>query len=219
MTTEPDRNSTQPVLNPWFSMWTRPRQTVQQIVDTDPNRMVLVLASLAGISNALDRASMKTLGDELQYEIIIAIAIVGGPVVGMIGLYIGAQLLRWTGKWIGGTASLTNIMAAIAWSNVPIIWALILWIPELYLFGEELFTTETPRLDADLSLALALLGFTFVEIAIGIWTVVVFLKCLGQVQGFSAGKALGNALLAVLIVVVPIGILIAAFTGFAGFTN
>ncbi len=93
-----------------------------------------------------------------------------------------------------------QVRAAIAWSSVPLIWALPLWIPELALFGQDLFTKATPRLDANPLLAVALIGFGLVELIIGIWAIVVFLKCLGQVQGFSAWRALGNALLAFLIV-------------------
>lgn len=97
------------------------------------------------------------------------------------------------------TGESEQVRAAIAWSSVPLIWALLLWIPELVLFGQDLFTSSTPRLDANPLLAVALIGFGLVELTIGIWAIVVFLKCLGQVQGFSAWRALGNALLAFLI--------------------
>ena len=36
MTTAPP-----PVLNPWLSMWTRPRRTMRQILDTNPTDLVL----------------------------------------------------------------------------------------------------------------------------------------------------------------------------------
>lgn len=187
-------------LNPWFSIWVQPRATIQQIIDSHPTRLVLLLAAVAGFSQFLDRAVMKNLGDRLEWPMIFAIAAVAGPVMGVVGLYIGGALLRWTGGWLGGRANPQQVRAAIAWSSVPLIWALPLWIPELALFGQDLFTKATPRLDANPLLAVALIGFGLVELIIGIWAIVVFLKCLGQVQGFSAWRALGNALLAFLIV-------------------
>ena len=45
---------------------------------------------------------------------------------------------------------------------------------------------------------------------VGRWSIVVFLKSLGQVQGFSAWKALGNvvlAMLAVILLIIVIGAL------------
>ena len=195
-------------LNPWFSIWIRPRATIQQIIDSHPTRLVLVLAAVAGFAQFLDRAVMRNLGDRMEWPMIFALAAVAGSVMGIVGLYIGGALLRWTGGWLGGRASMEQVRAAIAWSSVPLIWALPLWIPELVLFGQDLFTSATPRLDANPPLAVALIGFGLVELVVGLWAIVVFLKCLGQVQGFSAWRALGNALLAFLIfftaILVPI---------------
>ena len=192
------------LLNPWVSMWTKPRATIQQIVDTNPQRLVLLLAAAAGFGQALDRASINSIGDRVDWPVIFIVAAVGGPIAGLIGLYIGGALIHWTGTWIGGKTSAENIRAAIAWSSVPMLWALVLWIPELALFGQELFTAETPVIDADTTLNSAFLAFGVVEVTIGIWTLIVYLKCLAQVQGFSAWKALGNSILAGLVIIVPI---------------
>jgi len=194
-------------------MWTKPRATIQQIVDTNPEHLVMILAAISGFSQVLSRASMRSMGDELAWPFIFLIAAIAGPIGGIIGLYIASALIRWTGSWIGGNASSQNIRAALAWSSVPIIWALILWLPELALFGQELFTTETPIIDANPSLVILMLGFAAIELSIGIWTAVVFLKCLGQVQGFSAWKALGNAFLAGIVIVIPIAVIVFGLVG------
>ncbi len=193
-----------PPLNPWLSIWTRPRDTIEAIVSSDPRRLVLLLAALGGFANALDRASLRDLGDKYDLPVIFGLSAIGGPIGGIVALYVGGALIRWTGTWIGGRASTENIRAAIAWSNVPLIWALLLWIPEALLLGDGLFKSEAPALAENSALALGYLGLVAVQFVIGIWTIVVFLKCLGQVQGFSAWKALGNSLLAALAIVVPI---------------
>ena len=197
-----DRSSR--TLNPWLSMWTRPRATIQQIVDANPERGVLLLSAVAGIGQALDRACAKNLGDKLDWPLILLFAALVGPVAGILGLFVGGALLRWTGSWMGGQGSSRNIRAAIAWSNVPEIWAMLLWVPSLALFGQELFTSKTPLIDADPVRLAAFLGFAGVELVLAVWALVVFLKSLGQVQGFSAWKALGNALLTALVVIVPL---------------
>lgn len=197
----------QRTFNPWFSIWIRPRATIQQIVETDPHKTVLLLAAAAGISRALDRASFRNLGDRAEWPVIVGAAVVVGPVAGIIGLYVSGALVGWTGKWIGGAAPSENIRAAVAWSNVPVVWTLILWIPQLALFGQELFTSATPRLDANPLLGLTLLAFALTELTLGLWAIVIFLKCLAQVQGFSAWSALGNVLLAAMVVVVPLVII------------
>lgn len=202
------------ILNPWVSMWTKPRATIAQIVARDPTHFVLPLAALSGFSQALDRASMRSAGDTLDLSAIFLFAAIGGPVGGIITLYLGSLLLRWTGSWIGGTATTQHIRAAIAWSGVPLVWALVLWVPELAIFGKELFTTATPRIDASVGMLLLFLGFAAIEVVVGAWAFVVALKSLGQVQGFSAWKALANGLLALLVVVAAIALLAVALSPF-----
>jgi len=191
-------------LNPWLSIWTKPRATIRQIVTHDPNRLVLLLGAVSGFSQALDRAAIRGVGDEMALPLVFLVAAIGGGIGGIVALYLGGWLLRWTGGWIGGNASLVHLRAAIAWSSVPVIWALLLWVPELAILGDELFRTEMPRLESSTGLALLFLGFTAVELVIAAWSVVVFLKCLAEVQGFSAWKALGNTLLAVLVIALPL---------------
>jgi hypothetical protein len=192
------------VTRPWFSIWRHPRATIQRIVDTDPTRLVLVWAAIGGLVETLNRASARSAGDTLELATILLISVVVGPVVGILSLFLVGALLRWTGRWLGGVASQEQIRAAIAWSLVPYLWVSLMWIPELLLFGEEMFTTQTPRLDAAPVLAFVLLGMVVVEFAGTVWAFVVYLKCLGQVQNFSAWKALGNLLLVGLVVVVPL---------------
>lgn len=198
-------------LTPWFSIWTKPRKTIQQIIESDPEKLVLLLAGIAGISRALDRASLKSMGDRLDWPIIVVIALIAGPIGGILMLYIAGALVKWTGSWIDGQGTPEKIRAALAWSSVPVVWVLPLWIPEIAIFGQELFTTQTPRIDASLSLALLLMAFGLLEVTVGIWTIVILAKCIGQVQGFSAWKGLGNLLLAGLVLFVPIFIVALLF--------
>lgn len=194
-------------LNPWFSIWTKPRATIQQIIDKDPESLVLGLAAAAGFAQSLEQAAARSAGDTLGWPAILVMTAIIGAIGGAISLYITGFLIRWTGKWIGGKANPQQVRAAIAWAGVPIVWSLLLWVPKLYLFGQELFTSVTPRIDASPMLLNALFGFALVQLVIGVWAVVVALKCLGQVQGFSAWKALGNCMLAGLVVVVPVVVL------------
>ena len=202
--------------NPWFTIWKQPRATIQYIVDTNPQNSVLVLSAIAGIGQLLSNASARSLGDNLDMSTILLIALVVGPISGIIGLYLGGLLLRWTGSWMDGKGSAENVRAALAWSNVPLIWAMLLWLPELALFGGELFTSGMPEVEASETLPSLLLLFGLIEIVIAVWAFVVFLQCLGQVQGFSAWKALGNAILAMLFVfavVIVVGMVLGVMGG------
>ena len=187
--------------HPWVSIWIKPRETIRCIVSTDPTRQVILLAALGGIAQSLDRAASEYFGDKLSMPVLLIMILALGPIGGVISLYILGALFRWTGSWFGGDATTEEVRAAIAWSNVPIIWALLLWIPKLALFGEELFKSATPRMDANLLLIILLFIFGIVELVIGIWTFIVFLKCLGEVHRFSVWKALGAVLVPSLVLI------------------
>ena len=198
-------------LNPWVSMWLKPKATIQQIVDTNPERSVLVLVAIIGVSEALNNAIRRNMGDTRGLPMIFLIAATLGPVVGVIGLYLSSWLVSVSGHWIGGQASSRSIRAAIAWSNVPMIWAAALWIPELALYSQVLFTTEATF--SSNSLAYFFLGCRAIELTAVMWTFVLLGKCIGHLQGFSFLKTFLNVFLSgflgVLVITLPFFIIVA----------
>lgn len=190
--------------SPWISMWTNPRRTIREIVNENPERYVLRLAAVAGIGEALSRASQRSSGDDLSFLSVLMIVVAVGAIGGIFSLYISAALLKWTGRWLGGYGDSSEIRAAIAWSGITDIWMMALWIPKLLLFGDEMFKTEMPRMDASLYLTTVFWTITAIEIILGVWSMIVYCKCLGEVQGFSAWRAWGNTLLPVLVILGPI---------------
>jgi len=193
-------NATTEVGNPWLSMWTRPRATIQSIVDTNPEKDVLLLASISGVSRALNKASINNLADTGPLSMVF-VAAIGGVVSGVVGLYIFGFLLRHSAYWIGGNANAEKTRAAIAWSSVPVAWGMLIWLPQVALFGRELFSASTPRMDAS---PFTVLGLGMLELGVGVWAMILFFKAIGQVNGFSAWRGLASFLIAVALVLVPI---------------
>lgn len=202
-----EQNENVEELNPWLSIWLHPRKTIRYIVESDVKQYVILLAVLSGISESLARASEKSLGDKISITTILALSLIGGAVGGIITLYVSGALLKWTGKWLGGKGTGEEIRAAVAWGSVPEVVALFLTILEIFVFGKEMFTQNTPNIDSSMFLAVVLLIFGMLELVLAIWCIFTYLKCLGEVQGFSAWKALGNTILAGLVILVPIVVL------------
>ena len=101
---EPTRFSEQ--LNPWISIWTQPRATIRQIVDTDPQHMTVAIVMMAGIVNGIGNAF------ERENELNAIASVVGGTVGGIIGgllmWYLLAWLLSITARWLGGSIYATR---------------------------------------------------------------------------------------------------------------
>lgn len=193
---------------PWLGMWTQPRETVRALVATDPHRAVLLLAGLAGIAQVLENASSRNVGDTLPLFAIVASALLIGPFAGIIGVYISGALLAWTGRWIGGAAPPLHIRTAVAWAALPHVFALVLWVPTVALLGIEAFTAESTLLEDSLLVSLMMMFYWLTLAALAIWSFVLMLHGVGEVQGFSAWRALGNVLLSALVfaaaIVVPV---------------
>jgi Yip1 domain len=190
--------------NPFLTIWTRPRQTIRAIVETDPTRHVLILTVLQGIALALMRASTQKLGDHFTFPAVLAMVVGLGSLVGLAALYGVAWILALTGRWLGGRAQPERFRAAIAWSSVPMVASL---PPGLMLFavlGRELFMTRTPTIDAYPALGLLVLGWQGITALLRGWELMLFVRCTEEVQDFSVWRGLGSLLLAGLVVAVVV---------------
>lgn len=191
---------TAPALNPWTRIWTRPRATIRHLVQTDPKRHVAVLAILGGVAQALIQMMDSGAGEELSLPAIFALALTVGPVLGLMALYIGAALLRWSGRWIGGRASGQELRTAVAWANVPMVVVLAAFVLLLPLVGRLPFLDDEALailpLNVGQAIGMLVLGIAIAVLAV--WSFVLLLKGVGEVQGFSAWKAWGNLVLGAL---------------------
>jgi len=196
------------VENPFLTIWLRPRDTIRGIVKTNPSHHVIPLAMCGGIVQALNQASARNAGDHLSLSAILGLAIVAGPIGGLVGLYFWGWLFALAGRWLGGRAENDEVRAAIAWGMVPMLASIPILGVQLGFFGHAIFTSQPPNLDSRPELGLILAATGILEIVFGIWSFVALVKCIGEVQRFSAWRALGSILLAGLLIVVPLIVLL-----------
>lgn len=201
--------------SPWLTMWTKPRETMRRIIYYDPKRDVHLLAAFHGLVIALMAVLYIFLGltllSNLYYEIpgfmegnpgslpsmsfsalaiAIGICVIVGPIAGLINLYLYGWLLRVTGRWLGGTAYPVEVRAALAWSAVPRLWGAILLVLQLALIVYVLYANAIPSYIPTATLLVTLGILLLIQFTISVWWFIVLLKCLGEVHGFSAWKAL-----------------------------
>ena len=200
----------QKIPSPWLSIWIHPRLTMRRIAERDPDDMIFLLMSFAGFSEILVSASRFNLGDRISIPLIIALAILLGPVIGFSGMLIASCLFRWTGSWMNGKASYAMLRAAIAWSFVPIICFSIMWIPQFFLLGDLLFVSKVVLYGS--KPFLIIVGLNISRLIIVIWSIVIFLACLCEVQKFPLWKSLLNCIFSAIIFFIAV-LFIAAVIG------
>jgi signal peptidase I len=180
MTLTPDEGAR----SPWITVWFSPRPTVERLVATRPAYFVWVLVILGTAASIYNQAA--TMGGaghllNLRFAPYFALASV---VLGIVWLYVGAWLLSWIGRRLGGEASPQHVRTAYAWSTPPVILGCLI-VLALGLAAEN---------SATLSGVVALLVLIF-----SIWSLVIFLLMLARVQHFGFWRAVLTYLLSLVV--------------------
>ena len=197
-------------LSPWVHIWTRPRAVMRQILDADPRRMVHRLAILGGVAAGLG-ANVNLPGIPIPLSVVIVCKLVIGVLGGLIGLYVAGGLVLMTGRWLGGRGDFVAVRSALAWSNVPVIWAALLWLPLFVYLGWDAFNINKDLMLVDPIGLMLMIPIGIVTVVVLVWRIVILCKLVGEAHRFSAWHSLGAGLIAILIVAVPVGIIVGMF--------
>ena len=200
----------------FFTIWTAPRATIRRIVDSDPTRNVIALAAIGPAISMLVSEWAEALGNNANLSVLwpisVAVYVALSAAFGVISLFIGGAIWRWSGSLLGGVASQAEVRAAIAWSSVPGIAAEIVLLIAILLGVPMPQATKgtLPHFDP------AFYKLTAVQAVLGIWGLVILLKSLGEVHRFSAWRALAAGLIPPLTAFVAIGVIFFAFWALTG---
>ncbi len=188
----------------FLKIWTSPREVFKFVNDNHYDKYMHILLFLAGISRAFERATVKDLGDKMPLWGLLGFCIVFGGLLGWISYYLYAALLSWTGKWLDGKGDRTSILRILSYAKTPALVGLLFLIPQIGIYGIELFKAEGDITSAGLVSNIFFYGSMFLEFVLGIWSLVLCVIAVSEVQKFSIGKSILNLLLPVLIFVVPL---------------
>lgn len=194
-------------MNPWATMWVRPRETIQEITTVNPKYGFWPLAWIYGFPLLLQIAQNAYLGKYLPAYAIVLIAIILACLAGFIGISIVSGLMLWTGKWIKGGSNYYEMRAAIAWSNVPNIVTCITWIILTLIFGRGLYFNTFPEASfVGWQYGIVFIMF-IIQLIMAIWSLVIFFKSVSEVQGFSVWKAILNGIFTFVILFIVITVI------------
>ena len=178
-------------INPWASMWTSPRSTIRTIVNVNPRYGVFFLASIYALQTYLFFASYWSVGLSFPFYSILLVGIVLSPLIGWVWLYFSAWILHFTGQWLGGSAPMSHLRTAVAWSKIPSSVSLLMWLILMIAGADMVFVNGVSGPSS--------LFINFIAFILGIWTVVLLILSVREVQGFSLLRTLANVVLASII--------------------
>ncbi len=183
--------------SPLRSIWFHPAKTIAFIAHENPGYRLFVLPIAAGLVTLPTAALFASEDLEITIGFVLASLLAFGPIGELLQVFIGAYLIRLTGAWLGGKAASPSIQTAIVWGNVPIVAMTILGIVALiFSFFHSEFAEEPLRWGQSPTVSAIGWGLLVLQAALIVWSIVIFLKGVAVVQGFSLRRAVLNALLA-----------------------
>ncbi|AZA51971.1 Yip1 family protein [Chryseobacterium sp. G0201] len=193
-------------------IWLEPRRIFKYINDKEYEKYFYILVFFAGMVRAFDRASLKNMGDKTSLFVIIASCVLIGGFLGWLSYYIYAALLSWTGKWLGGIGNTSSLYRIIVYAMIPSILSLILLIPEIAIYGNDVFKDNSDLVNSGIVGNIIFWLSIFFEFSLSIVTFVFMMIGVSEVQKFSLGKAFLNLLLPLLVFIVPILLFVMIFS-------
>lgn len=174
------------MIAPWFSIWTRPRTTLRAIVRAKPTFGFWILATLYAVASLFSLANFYSWGLSSCSSPFFLLLVLS-PILGIVIFYLNAWVLQWTGSFFKGKAPIWHIRAALAWSKVPYIASLLLWLTLLATNNTEaVFVQAVPG-----SLGIVT---TLIPLTLSLWSLVLLIQGISEVQSFSLGRSIANVL-------------------------
>ena len=174
-------------LNPWISMWTNPRATIRAIVNINPKFGVFYLALIYALKSNLFFSNYWSLGLSFPFYAIFLASVLLAPLFGMIWVYFAGWVLYFTGEWLGGKAPMAHLRAAVAWSKIPSFVSILMWLVLLIANAEITFIHVGSGPSS--------VFMSLISLILGIWSLVLLVQSVREVQGFSAGRSFINVMI------------------------
>lgn len=191
--------------NPWRSIWCNPRATIRRIVEENPNRSLWILAFICGFTSLFNGFQSFPIAIQIGLIPMFVLTVILSAFWGYVIFAVWSWAILVTGKIFKGQAKFKEARAAYAWSCVPLLVNLCIWLVLFVLFGSILFLG--PQTHPALSGATVTFLFVLLigKVVFSIWSIVIYLQALAEVQSYSVLRAIGNVILAAIF----LGILIA----------
>jgi len=185
--------------NYYSQIWVEPRETIRRVVAENPNKVIWLLSCVYGFSWLLNSFQSMLIGQQISLFQTLFVAGVFSPIWGYIGFSLFSGLVTLTGKMFGGAGSFKTIRAAYAWSCFPYTVNVCVWVILCAMFGRDLFMgiAEHKQL-TQVETAALFLAFV-VRTSMWVWSWVIYINALSEVQKYSVIKTVGNIVVALIV--------------------
>ncbi|HME39711.1 MAG TPA: YIP1 family protein [Steroidobacteraceae bacterium] len=180
---------TEPI-QPLKDVWLRPRRVFRELAARPVGIVDYLLAAAQGSGNVLALYRTESAGARSSVEEILWRSFAFGAVVGVVSLFLMAVIYGRLGARAGGKSTTSQVIHVLAYGGVPLVAGVALWVLTALIVGEPAFIS-TPRAGAEPFLVLLLRVQFAVYVLLLLWSILLQVMGLSEIQGLALRKAFG----------------------------
>lgn len=168
-------------------MWTRPREVVRFLAFNRPTYGVYYLATAYALEGLFFYANWWSLGVHSHASSYFGFAALLSPFIGFGWLYLGGAFFYLLGKAFKGIGSMIQLRSALAWSSIPYLITLFVWLFLFSFSSEHVFIQDSGPYSS--------VFIIFITLVVKIWSLVLLVQSIREVQHFSLGVSILNIII------------------------
>jgi Yip1 domain len=180
---------TEPI-RPLHDVWLRPRRVFRELASQPIGSTDYLLGAAQGVVGWLALSRAQNAGATTGIAEIFGKALLIGSVAGIASLFLMGAIYARLGSRAGKTSARNQVIHVLAYGGVPTIASLIVWVFTALLTGEATFE-QVPHPDVEGFVAILLRVQFFAYVLLTIWSVVIQVMGLSEIQGLTTRKAFG----------------------------
>jgi hypothetical protein len=180
---------TEPI-RPLHDVWLKPRRVFRELASRPIGAVDYLLGAAQGIAGWLALSRAQNAGATSSVAEIFGKALLIGSIAGIASLFLMGTIYARLGSRAGRTAARNQVFHVLAYGGVPLAASLIAWVFAALLIGEATFE-EVPHPDVEGFVALLLRIQFLTYVVLTLWSVVIQVMGLSEIQGLATRKAFG----------------------------
>jgi Yip1 domain len=180
---------TEPI-RPLHDVWLRPRRVFRELANRPVGVLDYLLGAGQGIAGWLALSRAQSAGATSSVAEIFGKALLIGSVAGIASLFFMGAIYARLATRTGSGAARTHVIPVLAYGGVPLSASVIVWVFTALLAGDATFQ-QVPHPEVEGFIALVLEVQFIAYVLLTIWSVVIQVMGLSEIQGVATRKAFG----------------------------
>ena len=177
-------------IRPLHDVWLRPRRVFRELAARPVGAVDYLLGAAQGIAGWLAFSRAQNAGATISVAEILLRALLFGTPAGIASVFLFCSIYARLGARAGRMVARNQVFHVVAYGGVPLAASLIIWVFAALLVGEVAFE-QAPRPETEGFVALLLRMQFIAYFLLTLWSVVIQVMGLSEIQGIATRKAFG----------------------------